>query len=372
MADRDEHVTWQRRQRRVLLLGAGASWTVAACGSLRPLSALPVDAEAASPMGARGATHGGGGRATLVREIDFERPQHAANHMAWSADGNRLALGGSLDLRIGVVDVHTGNPLPPPGEQLAGVHALAYSPDGRYLAVVRAGTGRRADPAAPRYTVSLWDAQTSAPAGYVIEPEGRGIDSIQAHALAFSSSGEYLAVAYARQTAIYALRDGHGVQRVRALPPAARCAFRPGAALLATLSFGLRGRTVVLYQIPDGHPVATIEVQGTNLAWSADGRLLAIANGAQIGVHDLAGRQPVTTLSVSDPDASFHSASFSSDGRWFAAAAGRRVDLWEVASWAHVTTLDHKKRFIASAAFSPRGTPLAVAGEAPVTIWDVR
>src|SRR5262245_6287234 len=177
MAQHNESLMWQRTQRRVLLLGAGASWTVAACGRLRALSAEPVDVEPRSAIGGKSVTDRRGA-ATLIREIDFERPQHAANHMAWSADGNRLALGGSLDLRMSVLDVHTGNPLPPPGEQLAGVHALAYSPDGRYLAVIRAGTGRRADPAAPRYTVSLWNADTSAARGHVIEPDTSGIDSI--------------------------------------------------------------------------------------------------------------------------------------------------------------------------------------------------
>ena len=166
--------------------------------------------------------------------------------------------------------------------------------------------------------------------------------------------------------------DGRDVERIHTLPPAARCAFQPGATVLATLSFGLRRKTLALYRIPDGQPIVTVDVQGTNLAWNVDGRLLAITNGSQIVIYDPTHRQEVRTLSVSDPDASFHSPSFSSDGRWFAAGAGRRVDIWDVASWTHLTTLDHKRRLIASAGFSPRGTLFAVVGDAPVAIWDVR
>jgi len=64
--------------------------------------------------------------------------------------------------------------------------------------------------------------------------------------------------------------------------------------------------------------------------------------------------------------------SFSPDGRWLAAAAGRRVDIWEMATWTHATTLSHRRKFISSAEFSPRGTLLAVAGDAPVAIWNVQ
>ena len=61
---------------------------------------------------------------------------------------------------MSVLDVQSGRPLPAPGEQLAGVDGLAYSPDGRYLAVIRHGTGQKPYPA-ERCTVSLWDARTS-------------------------------------------------------------------------------------------------------------------------------------------------------------------------------------------------------------------
>lgn len=369
-SDRDG---WWRRQRRLLLLGTGAAWAVAACGSLRAVSGETVDGTGAgAPVGRQGVTSTGGVNATILREIDFDRPSRVANHMAWSADGERLAIGGSLDLRMSVLDVQTGRPLPTPGEQLAGVQGLAYSPDGRYLAVIRSGTGRRSDPAAPRYTVSLWHARSSAPVQNLVEPESAGIGNIQAHGLSFSSDSRYLAVAYLKQMAVYAINERSEVERVVILPPVARCAFRPGAPVVASLSFGLDRRTLVLHQVPSGQATDRFDVMGTNLGWSADGRLLAIANGSRISIYEPPRSQEVRTLSVADPDASFQSVSFSPEGRWFAAAAGRRVDIWEVATWTHATTLGHRKRFISSAGFSPRGTLLAVVGDAPIAIWDIR
>src|SRR5262245_3403519 len=368
VARRGDRAAGWRWQRRSLLLGSGAAWVVA-CGSLR---AIPGEAlGAGAPVGREAVTSSGAVSATLLREIDFDRPSRVVNHMAWSADGERLAIGGSLDLHMGVLDVRTGRQLPAPGEQLAGVQGLAYSPDGRYLAVIRAGTGQAPDPAA-RYTVSLWDARTSAPVRNVVEQGRDEVVSIAAHGLSFSSDSRYLAVAYLKQLAVYAVRDSGEVERVAILPPAARCAFRPGVPVVASLSFGLGKRTCTLRQVPDGQVMARFELAGTNLGWSTDGRLLAIPNGPRIAIYEPPRGQEVRALSVADPDASFQSVSFSPDGRWLAAAAGCRVDIWQMAAWAHATTLSHRRRFISSAEFSPRGMLLAVAGDAPVAIWNVQ
>jgi WD40 repeat protein len=292
--------------------------------------------------------------------------------MAWSADGERLAVGGALDLRMSVLDVQTGRQLPAPGEQLAGVRGLAYSPDGRYLAVIRAATGRKADPAAQRYTVSLWDARTSARVAEIVEPDSAGIENIQAHALSFSFDGRYLAVAYLKQTAVYALTGDGGIQRVLLLPAASRCAFRPDAEVVACLSMGLGVRTLALYRVPDGEITARFDLRGTNLGWSSGGHLLATTDGPLVNIHDMTDRQVMRTLAVVDPDARFQSVSFSADGRWFAAASDRRVDLWETTTWAHATTLGHQRNFVSVATFAPRESLLGIVGYAPATIWNVR
>jgi WD40 repeat protein len=291
--------------------------------------------------------------------------------MAWSADGQRLAIAASLDVRVTIVDVSTGRPLPAPGEQFGGVDALAYSPDGRYLAVIRHGTGPISDPSG-RYTVSLWDARTAAFVRNIVEPGRSEITSLGAHALAFSSDGRSLAVAYLKQTAIYTIGDGGAAQRVSILPPASRCAFRPGAPVVACLATGPRPRALVLHEVPGGGVIAPPAAHGSNLSWSPDGRWLAIADDQQIGIHDISRARDVTTVSTPDPGVQFRSVSFSSDGRWLAAASYRRLEVWETATWSHAASLGNRQKFIAAAAFSPRGRLLAAVGDAPVDIWDLR
>ena len=172
--------------------------------------------------------------------------------------------------------------------------------------------------------------------------------------------------------AVYAVKDGGRADRVLILPPAARCAFQPGAPVVASLSFGLTRRTLALQRVPDGQVTARFDVVGANLGWSPDGRLLAIANEQQITMYDMTLGQEVRTLSTADRDVQFQSVSFSPDGRWFVAASHRRVEVWETSTWSHASSLPQRRRFIALAGFSPRGNLLAVVGDAPVTIWTIQ
>src|SRR5262245_12228533 len=372
-SERGDRAAGWRRQRRLLLFRTGAAWAMAMSGSLRVGYGETIESPGVRAPARRQAVASPGGiSATILREIDFDRPSRVANHMAWSADGTRLAIGGSLDRRMSVLDVATGRALPAPGDQLAGVRGLAYSPNGRFLAVIRAGTGRGLDPGAPRYSVSLWDARSAAPAQNIVEPESGGIESIQAHDLSFSSDSRYLSVAYLKQLAVYALKDSGEIERVAILPQAARCAFRPGAPIVAALGLAFGNKRLALYQVKTGEVTAQFDVVGTNLGWSGDGRLLAIANEQRINLYDMTRAQEAQALSIADPDVQFQSVSFSADGRWLVAASHRRVELWDANTWSHASSLHQSGRFIALARFSPQANLLAVVGDAPVAIWTIQ
>jgi hypothetical protein len=47
------------------------------------------------------------------------------------------------------------------------------------------------------------------------------------------------------------------------------------------------------------------------------------------------------------------------------------VDLWDATTRTHGATLGRGRKFVAAGTFSPPGRLLAVAGDAPVVIWEV-
>ena len=310
----------------------------------------------------------------VVGDLGFRRPRRVVNHMAWSHDGRRLAIGGRLDTQMTVLDVKNGDELPAPGEQFGGIRDLAYSPDGRYLAVSRGGISLTPNSAGPlRYTVSLWDARTAAPVQDLAEPDPREVTNMATHGLSFSSDARYLAVAYQRETAVYAFGDPPGrFRRVLLLPRATACAFRPGTASLACLRLDDGHEKLTLYRIPDGQVDRELDCRGHTLAWSPDGRWLVTALGPHVRVLDTTDDRTDRTLTPTHPDLRFHSLSFSADGRWCAGADHVRLELWTTDTWSHAATLYHQNKFIFAARFSPASGLLAAVGYAPVTIWNVQ
>lgn len=369
-----EAVAWRAR-RRQFLIGPAATWAaLSACSPFREMSEeSPRDDSAAVAQPPRmGGVIGRTPSAPIVRELAFDRPRNAANHMAWSADGRRLAIGSLGDVKMAILDVQSGRALTTPAEQFGGIRGLAYSPDGHYLAVSRGGIGLTSDSAGPlRYTVSLWDAQTAAPLQHLAEPDPRQISHMATYGLSFSFNGRLLAVAYYRDTAVYDLTVPGGFQRTVILPPAITCAFRPGVLSLACLRSLSGHDRIFIHGIPGGQVEREFDGPGKTLAWSPDGALLATATGPRIRVLDLTGHQPERILSSLYPETHFYSLSFSADGRWCAAVDHVRLELWETASWSHVATLQQNTKFILAASFSPAGSLLAAAGAPPVTIWNV-
>jgi WD40 repeat protein len=310
---------------------------------------------------------------TMVRRIKFSVPNYA-HRLAWSHDGHRLALGGVLDARLSVWDVNTGSRLPAPGDQTGGTHALAYSPDGRHLAVARAPVAAR-NRGQERYTVSLWDARTVGLVGNLVEPDQAEIPMIEARFVTFSPDGRYLAVVYGKQVALYALDAGGNARRVLVTDlRALSCTFRPDGGALVCQEIGWNPRAVLL-RVPDGVVLDAFEGPlATAMTLSSDGSLLARAGGERVAITNTSGPRTARTLLI-DEKAAIIRLSFSTDGKWLAAMDYKRVDIWETQTWSHGATLiaqaEHGDLF-QEAAFSPKGTHLAVAGGNLATIWQVR
>src|SRR5215470_1047617 len=202
-------MTAVRRYASLMLLAVAA--LVAACSVDGPI------ADQTRQSRSEGA-EGHGVKVKGVRTIKLDAPAYGTI-MAWSPDSLRLAVGGPLDRRVSVWDVRTGQRVPGPGDQQGGPQALAYSSDGRYLAVARGGVRFRGDVPVPtdaeRYVVSLWGAQTGAWVQNLVD-ETQEIQTFGVTSIAFSPDSRYLAVCYSAGLVFYT-KDGEAWKRTGAL-----------------------------------------------------------------------------------------------------------------------------------------------------------
>jgi WD40 repeat protein len=310
-----------------------------------------------------------------VRKIPLDAPGYA-NVMAWAPDSRRLAVGGLLDKRMSVWDVRTGQRLPGPTDQMGGTHGLAYSPDGRYLAVARGMIGRGPDQPMPtgpaRYVVSLWDGQSSAWVQNLVD-ETEEIGSFGIRAMAFSPDARHLAVSYTGGLAFYG-RNGMTWRRVGDLAPnAAQVAFSPdGARLIGTIS-----KEILVYEVPRGRIVARwpglrtgIESGFATLAYRPDGNQVAVGEGMHLGLFDPSsgGREklfdPARPYTIS-------ALSYSKNSRYLAVAVGTTVQLLEATRGSTASVLSDHQHSVDRLGISPDGTLLVAIGGSVATVWEL-
>jgi WD40 repeat protein len=309
-----------------------------------------------------------------VRRIALDAPGYA-NVMAWAPDSQRLAVGGLLDKRVSVWDVRTGQRLPGPADQMGGTHGLAYSPDGRYLAVARGMVRSHPDqmPTGPeRYVVSLWDGQSSAWVQNLVD-ETQEIGSFGVRAIAFSPDSRYLAVSYTGGLVFYT-RDGMAWRRVGALAPnAAQVAFSPdGARLIGTV-----GREILVYEVPSGRIVARwpglrtgIESGFATLAYRPDGNQVAVGEGMHLGLFNPSSGERQTLLDPARPY-TVSALSYSKNSRYLAVAVGTTVQLLEATSGSTASVLSDHQHSVDRLGISPDGTLLVAIGGSVVTVWEL-
>ncbi|QDU92441.1 FecR domain-containing protein [Lignipirellula cremea] len=194
------------------------------------------------------------------------------------------------------------------------VKVVAMSPQGDWLAF--AGNGR---------TVRLWQAES----GKWL-PEMRRYDNKPITAIAASADGQTLAVAV-RRTRIDLLNSRDGT-------------------LIAT------------WPIPHHVP--------HSLAFSADGRRLAIGYDGRVKVHDAASGEEIALFE--QPGAAFLKVALSPDGQLVATASqSHRVRLWDLTTNSELPMMELGAG-IHDLAFSPNGEHLAVVSQGGrMSVWEV-
>jgi WD40 repeat protein len=232
-------------------------------------------------------------------------------HVAFAPDGRHL-VGGGLDDLLRDWDLATGAERVVPHGQEGGVDCLAFSPDGSALATAGGHVATLWDGAVTAARAALRDCQ--APCSVAFAPDGRT-----------AAVGE----AVGRLT-LWDIREPGRVTRVAhpvGSPPATSLAFSPDGRSLAITNGG-----EVWLLSADGRHVTRKLRYGYNgyqhemlhLSYAPDGRrLAATARDGAVRLWELSGRQVLAQQAV--PLRDVHSLAFTPDGRTIVTGTGDKL-----------------------------------------------
>ncbi len=277
--------------------------------------------------------------------------------MAVSPDGQRCAVifnGGNSHVRV--FAIATGEKAIPDLPHGKGVSAVAFSPDGRWIATGSSDT-----------TAQIWDAQTGQPVGQPLPHDDN------ANALAFSPDGRLLATAGTakdRKIHIWDVATGQPVGEPWKLPgTAAKLAFSPDQTLLAAAT----ENNTTLYDVRTGQKRSEWGRAQNNkdVRFSRDGSLMAIATERDgvIVIRPATGQEAYAPLTHENTVIAVR---FSPDGaRLLSASLDGVARIWNARTGEPLTGALRHGDVLTTAEFSPDGATVATgARDGTVRLWD--
>jgi WD40 repeat protein/energy-coupling factor transporter ATP-binding protein EcfA2 len=299
----------------------------------------------------------------------------AVTSIAFSPDGKQLATA-SDDQTIRLWDMASGKTVQTLEGKTGKVKRVAFSPDGKllasssYLAPPTPRIGESYLPSSFGSTVRLWDINT----GTILAEPGDG-KSPATNVASKSEAGQPDKVA-TNKPVNHEVSAKEGIVKLEGLDGVEITAstFSPDGKQLATAS---KDQTIRLWDVATGKQLAKTNLVGKwiRLSFSPNGKQLVLSfvdhNANVVTLWDIGSDQPPTKLK--DDQSLFSRIAFSPDGKLLALRSGDSFVLWDVSTGKRINTLNQQKGVeVTSAVFSHDGKRLATGhSDKKVLLWSM-